>query len=73
MLLADRIIADAATCNGHPRVMGTRIRVSHVLGWLAAGMTREEIVTDYPSLTCTDLDACLAFAAAHIASLPCER
>jgi uncharacterized protein (DUF433 family) len=44
-------------------VAGARIRVSHVLGWLAAGMTRAEILADYPSLTAADIQACLEFAA----------
>jgi uncharacterized protein (DUF433 family) len=64
MKLADRIVADAETCSGHPRVEGTRIRVSHVLGWLAAGMSLEEILRDYPQLTLEDIRACLAYGAA---------
>ncbi len=36
-----------------------------VLGWLAAGMTQEEILQDYPDLTHADLLACLAWAAAR--------
>lgn len=63
MKLADRIVSDPETCSGHPRVEGTRIRVSHVLGWLAAGMSEAEIVADYPQLTAEDIRACLAFAA----------
>jgi hypothetical protein len=34
-----------------------------VLGWLAAGMTHEEIIDDYPDLTEDDIRACLAYAA----------
>jgi uncharacterized protein (DUF433 family) len=63
MLIAERIEADPETCSGRPRVAGTRIRVSNVLGWLAAGMSAEEIVADYPSLTLEDIRACLAFGA----------
>ncbi len=66
MKLANRIVADAETCSGHPWVEGTRIRVAHVLGWLAAGMTPDEIVAGYPSLTLNDVRACLEFAAAKI-------
>ena len=66
MKLFDRIVADADTCSGHPRVEGTRIRVSHVLGWLAAGMSEAEILADYPQLTAEDIRACLAYAAANI-------
>ena len=70
MQLHDRIVADAATCSGHPRVEGTRIRVSNVLGWLAAGMTTEEILEDYPSLRAEDIQACLEFAARAIDAHP---
>jgi uncharacterized protein (DUF433 family) len=70
MKLAERIVADAQTCSGHPRVEGTRIRVAHVLGWLAAGMTEAEILDDYPSLTREDILACLAFAASQISAPP---
>jgi uncharacterized protein (DUF433 family) len=37
--------------------------VGDVLGWLAAGMTHQEIIDDYPDLTEEDIRACLAFAA----------
>jgi uncharacterized protein (DUF433 family) len=40
-----------------------RITVSDVLGYLAAGMSEEEILKDFPYLTQTDIRACLAFAA----------
>lgn len=63
MDLADRIVADAETCSGHPRVAGTRIRVTNVLGWLAAGMSEADIVADYPQLSPADVRACLAYAA----------
>ncbi len=66
MKLAERIVADPETCSGHPRVQGTRIRVSNVLGWLAAGMTPAEITADYSSLTADDIRACLEFAAAAV-------
>ena len=39
-----------------------RIAVADVLGWLAAGMTHEEIISDYPELTEDDIRACLAYA-----------
>jgi uncharacterized protein (DUF433 family) len=40
-----------------------RIAVADVLGWLAAGMSHEEILGDYPELTDEDIRACLAYAA----------
>ena len=48
---------------GRPCIRGMRIAVSDVLGWLAAGMSHEEILSDYPELTEDDIRACLAFAA----------
>jgi hypothetical protein len=33
------------------------------LGWLAAGMTHQAIIADYPELTEDDILACLAYAA----------
>ena len=49
--------------NGRPCVRGLRISVGDVLGWLAAGMTHEQILSDYPELTEEDIRACLAYAA----------
>ena len=48
---------------GKPCIKGTRISVYDVLSWLAAGMTVNEIVEDFPELTESDILACLAFAA----------
>jgi len=48
---------------GKPCVRETRITVYDVLGWLSAGMTYNEILTDFPELTQQDILACLAFAA----------
>jgi uncharacterized protein (DUF433 family) len=48
---------------GKPCIRETRITVYDVLGWLSAGMTYDEILTDFPELTRQDILACLAFAA----------
>ncbi len=48
---------------GKPCIRGTRITVYDVLGWMAAGMSQEQIVSDYPELTMDDIKACLAYAA----------
>jgi uncharacterized protein (DUF433 family) len=48
---------------GRPVIRGTRIAVADVLGWLAAGMTHEQIIADYPELTEDHIRACLAYAA----------
>ncbi|MBX3119487.1 MAG: DUF433 domain-containing protein [Fimbriimonadaceae bacterium] len=49
--------------SGKPCIRDLRVTVSDVLGWLAAGMSREEIIADYPYVTNDDISACLAFAA----------
>ena len=48
---------------GKPCIRETRITVFDVLGWLAAGMTIDEIIYDFPELTKEDIRACLAYAA----------
>ena len=48
---------------GQPCVRGMRITVGDVLGWLAVGMSHEEITADFPELTEEDIRACLGFAA----------
>ena len=42
---------------------GMRITVYDVLSYLAAGMTYEEILDDFPYLTMEDILACLSYAA----------
>lgn len=48
---------------GKPCIKGTRISVGDILGWLAAGMTNEEIIGDFPELSIEAIRAALAFAA----------
>jgi uncharacterized protein (DUF433 family) len=48
---------------GRPCIRGMRIAVGDVLGWLAEGMSHEQILDEYPELTERDIRACLAYAA----------
>ncbi len=48
---------------GRPCVRGLRIAVADLLGWLAAGLSHEEVLSDHPDLTENDIRACLAYAA----------
>lgn len=48
---------------GQATVRGMRITVADVLGWLAEGMSHQEILEDFPELTEDDIRAVLAFAA----------
>lgn len=63
MSALDRITVSPDVCGGRPSIRGLRIRVKDVLGLLAAGATREEILTDYPYLEAEDIAAVLEFAA----------
>lgn len=49
--------------SGKPCIRGMRITVYDVLSYLAAGMTYEEILEDFPYLTREDIFACLSYAA----------
>ncbi len=48
---------------GKPCVRDTRITVYDVLGWLASGMSVEEILSDFHGLSDEDIKACLSYAA----------
>ena len=48
---------------GKPCINGTRISVYDVLSWLAAGMTKDQILQDFPELNAKQIHACLAYAA----------
>jgi uncharacterized protein (DUF433 family) len=61
----DHIAIDADTCSGHPRVAGTRIRVSNVVLWTEQGKSPDEIVAAYPQLSLADVYAALAFYFDH--------
>lgn len=49
--------------SGQPCIRGMRMTVYDVLEYLAAGMSEQEILDDFPYLTLDDIRACLAFAA----------
>lgn len=46
-----------------PCIRGMRMTVYDVLDYLASGMSKEEILSDFPYLTEEDILACLAYAA----------
>jgi uncharacterized protein (DUF433 family) len=57
------ITLEAGKRSGKPCIRGLRITVYDVLSWLADGMSRNEIIEDFPELTDEDITACLLFAA----------
>jgi uncharacterized protein (DUF433 family) len=63
MSALERITIDTTIRFGKPCVRGTRITVGDVLSYLAAGMTEEQIVSEFSQLTREDILGCLAYAA----------
>jgi uncharacterized protein (DUF433 family) len=63
MNLLERISVDPLVCHGKACIKGTRIMVSVILDNLAAGVSQEEILKSYPSLTPEDIQAAIAYAA----------
>ena len=58
-----RIVSDPGIAHGKACIRGTRIPVSVVLDNLAAGLSAEEIIRSYPSLSPEDLRASVAYGA----------
>ena len=48
---------------GKPFIRGMRISVNDILGWLASGITIQEILADFDELTAEDIYATLSYAA----------
>jgi len=61
--LLARISVDPNVCFGKPCIKGHRIWVSLVLDLLAAGMTYDQVLAEYPGLTKEDILACVAYGA----------
>lgn len=59
----DRITLDPAVMGGKPCIRGLRVTVGTIIGLLAAGRTRDEILKAYPYLEAADIDQALAYAA----------
>lgn len=58
-----RISHDPEVCHGKAVIKGTRVMVSIILANLGDGVSREEILEAYPSITNEDIDAALQYAA----------
>ena len=57
------ITVESGKRGGRPWFRGMRISVCDVLGWLAAGLTNEQMIEEFPELTLEDIRASLASAA----------
>lgn len=61
--LLQRISVDPNICFGKPCIRGTRIWVSLILDFLAAGIPMAEILGEYPHLADQDILAAIAYGA----------
>jgi uncharacterized protein (DUF433 family) len=70
-----RITMNPAVCTGKPCIRGMRFPVSTLLGYLAGGMSQEDLVRDFPFLEKADILEALAFAALSMDEqyLPLQR
>jgi uncharacterized protein (DUF433 family) len=57
-----RIVSTPGICGGRPRIDGHRIQVEDIAIWHERmGMSPDEIVSEYPSITLADVHAALAY------------
>ncbi len=62
MLWPDYITSTPETLRGKPRITGTRIPVSLILGYLAEGYSTQKIISEFPDLLPIQIAACLDYA-----------
>jgi uncharacterized protein (DUF433 family) len=67
MSFKDRIMIDPRIRSGKPCIKGTRIAVQDVLNYVAGGMTKTQILDDFPDLKAEDISAALEYAASQSA------
>jgi uncharacterized protein (DUF433 family) len=58
----ERITFDPAVMGGRPCIRGLRVTVGTLVGLLAAGKSRDDVLRLYPYLEAADLDEALAYA-----------
>ena len=58
----ERITFNPAVMGGKPCIRGLRVTVGTIVGLIAAGKTREEILRLYSYLEAADIDQALAYA-----------
>lgn len=58
----EHIVSTPEILRGKPCIKGTRIPVSLLLGYLAAGYTTDEIIVEFPDIKTTPIYACLDYA-----------
>ncbi len=64
-----RITHDPAVMGGKPCIRGLRVTVGTIVGLVAAGRSRDEILRSYPYLTADDIREALSYAAWRVEEL----
>ncbi len=64
--MGQRITYNPQQCGGKPCIRGMRIRVADILELYAAGLSSEQILSDFPDLEPEDLEAALRYAAREV-------
>jgi uncharacterized protein (DUF433 family) len=59
--MQDRIVIDPEIQHGKPIIRGTRVPITRIIGSLAGGMSKEEVIKEY-SITEEDINAALDYA-----------
>ena len=64
--IGERIVSTPGTCGGKPRIAGHRIKVADVAVWYERmGLSPDEIVSTWPSISLSDVHAALAYYYDH--------
>ena len=63
MKALERITFDPAVMGGKPCIRGMRVTVGTIVGLVAEGHAKDEILKLYPYLEAEDIDQALAYAA----------
>jgi uncharacterized protein (DUF433 family) len=66
-VIAEHIEITPDVCGGKPHITGHRIKVQDIVVWHERmGMSPDEIVSQYPSITLSDVYAALAYYHDHL-------
>lgn len=63
----ERIVKTPGTCGGRARIAGHRVRVQDIVIWYEhQGMTPDQIVSEIPTITLSDVHSALAYYFDHV-------
>ena len=68
-MLTGRIVIDPKVCGGKPIFKGTRVPVYIVLEMLANQEKLDDVLSEYPNLTASDIQDAIVFAR-NLAEIP---